>query len=72
MTKQETTGWQPIETAPTGDAGTRDRPYVLVYASPAHGLDGFMCVARWDYEGGWCVDELRTATHWMPLPEAPR
>ncbi len=70
--KQETTGWQPIATAPTGDAGTRDRPYVLVYASPAHGLDGFMCVARWDYDGGWCVDELRTATHWMPLPEAPQ
>jgi len=65
-------GWQPIETAPTGDAGTRDAPDVLVYAAPAHGLRGFMAVTRWHYAGGWCVDELRPVTHWMPLPEPPR
>lgn len=63
--------WQPIETAPTGDAGTRDAPDVLVYAAPAHGLPGFMCVARWDIDAGWCVDELRQATHWQPLPPPP-
>ena len=57
-------GWQPIETAP------RD-PWVLVYAAPAHGLDGFICTARYHSDGGWCVDELRHATHWRPLPAAP-
>ncbi len=63
--------WQPIATAPTGDAGTRDAPDVLVYAAPAHGLPGFMCVARWHIDAGWCVDELRQATHWQPLPPPP-
>lgn len=56
--------WQPIATAPTGDD-------VLVYAAPAHGLPGFMAVTRWHSDGGWCVDELRAITHWMPLPAAP-
>lgn len=63
--------WQPIATAPTGDAGTRDAPDVLVYASQAHGLRGFMAVTHWHPDGGWCVDELRAITHWMPLPAAP-
>jgi hypothetical protein len=56
--------WQPIETAPLDE-------WVLVYAAPAHGLDGFICTARYHSDGGWCVDELRHTTHWMPLPEPP-
>ena len=63
--------WQPIATAPTGDAGTRDAPDVLVYASQAHGLRGFMAVTHWHPDAGWCVDEWRAITHWMPLPAAP-
>lgn len=57
--------WKPIETAPP------DGTPVLVYASPAHGLEGFMCVAAYHPSAGWCVDELREATHWMPLPLPP-
>ena len=57
-------GWQPIETAPHDQ-------WVLVYAAPAHGLPGFVCAALCTREGGWCVDELRHATHWRPLPAAP-
>jgi hypothetical protein len=58
------TGWQPIETAPLDE-------WVLVYAATAHGLGGFICTARHHSDGGWCVDELRHTTHWMPLPEPP-
>ena len=58
------TGWQPIETAPHDQ-------WVLVYAAPAHGLPGFVCAALCTREGGWCVDELRHATHWRPLPAVP-
>ena len=60
----QSTRWQPIETAPLDQ-------WVLVYAAPAHGLDGFICTARHHSDGGWCVDELRHTTHWMPLPEPP-
>jgi hypothetical protein len=57
--------WQPIETAP------QDGTEVLVYASPYEDLRGFCCVAKWHPDAGWCVCELRMATHWMPLPPAP-
>ena len=63
-TPHQTPGWQPIGTAPL-DA------WVLVYAAPRDGLDGFICTARYHSDGGWCVDELRHVTHWMPLPEPP-
>jgi hypothetical protein len=66
--------WRPIATAPTG--GTP----VLVYAQdlqePPPGVEGklppFMAVAAYHEDAGWCVCELRVATHWMPLPEPPR
>lgn len=58
-------GWRPIATAPL------DRP-VLVYAAPRYDLPGFQAVAQWHEDAGWCVCELRDATHWQPLPEAPK
>lgn len=63
--RPEMTGWRLIDTAPL-DA------WVLVYAASRDGLDGFICTARYHSDGGWCVDELREVTHWMPLPEPPR
>jgi hypothetical protein len=57
--------WQPIETAPM------DGRTVLVWASPYDDLPGFQTTARYHPDAGWCVDELRKATHWMPLPEPP-
>lgn len=57
--------WQPIGTAPT------DGARVIVYAAPYQGLPGFVCVADYHPDGGWCVDELREVTHWMPLPAPP-
>lgn len=58
--------WQPIETAP------KDGTEVLVYAAPYEDLRGFQTVAAWHEAAGWCVDELREATHWMPLSEPPK
>ena len=57
--------WQLIEIAP------KDGTNVLVWAAPAHGLLGFIALAAYDQDAGWCVDELREATHWMPLPTPP-
>lgn len=59
--------WQPIETAPT------DGTVVYVYASPYEGLPGFVAIAGYHPDAGWCVDELRDVTHWRlpPAPPAP-
>lgn len=62
---EATTGWQPIETAPT------DGTEVLVWAPPAHGLPGLRAVAAYHPDAGWTVCEFREATHWRPLPAAP-
>jgi hypothetical protein len=64
------------DTLPTGwnsdmGAAPRDGTWVLVYASPREGLPGFVCPAAYHQDAGWCVDELRHATHWMPLPPPP-
>ena len=56
--------WQPIETAP------RDRP-AIVWAAPHEGLPGFVTWCQWTPCAGWCADELRVVTHWMPLPAPP-
>ena len=66
--------WQPIETAP------RDGTRVLVYArldppekwhEALRDIPPVMAVASWHPDGGWCVCEVRDATHWMPLPAPP-
>lgn len=66
--------WLPISTAPTD--GTR----VLVWAAPttagwddpAMHLAGFVTIAAYHPDAGWCVDELREVTHWQPVPEGPK
>ena len=58
-------GWQPIATAP------RDGTRVWVYVAAAHDLPAFQCACAWHPDGGWCADELRPITHWMPLLEPP-
>ncbi len=66
--------WQPIETAP------RDGTRVLVFAqldppekwvAEIHDLPTITCVAAYHPDAGWCVDEVREVTHWMPLPPPP-
>ncbi len=57
--------WQPIATAPT------DGTPVKVYAAPYEDLPGFQAVAAYHPDGGWCVCELRTVTHWQPLGPDP-
>lgn len=66
------TGWQPIETAPKGEA-------VIVYGPRV----GVVCEAIQDRRGVWRMDTccgLRLdhyrndgvkLTHWMPVPEPP-
>lgn len=56
--------WHDISSAP------QDIP-VLIYAEAAHGLPAFQTVAQWHSDAGWCVCELREATHWRPLPTPP-
>lgn len=57
--------WRPIESAP------KDGTPVLVWVAAAHGLDPFITRCAWHDDAGWCADELREVTHWMPLPAAP-
>ena len=58
--------WQPIETAP------KDGREVWVYADGREELPSFQCVCAYHPDAGWCADELREVTHWMPLPAPPQ
>lgn len=58
--------WQPIETAPR-----RSYPPVLVYAPAYDGLPELMIAMNYDHVYGWTCDQIRSATHWMPLPLPP-
>lgn len=53
--------WQPIETAPT------DGTVVWVYVASAEGLPSFQGSCAYHADGGWCADELRPVTHWVPI-----
>jgi len=63
--------WQPIATAP------KDGTEVLVYARVLHPekwgvhLEPMVCAASYHPDAGWCVCEIRDATHWRPLPAPP-
>lgn len=57
--------WRDIETAP------QDGTLVLIYAPGRDGLPALICPCAWHEDAGFCVDELRSPTHWMPLPEPP-
>lgn len=62
--------WRPIASAPQDE-------FVLILAGEydcGPGVDqlpAFVTVALYDEEYGWCVDELRQAVGWLPLPPAP-
>ena len=65
--------WQPIETIPTdADKPWDERRFWLLYAPEREGLPAMQSVCRYHADAGWCVDELRTATHGQPLPEPPK
>ena len=65
--------WQPIETIPTdADKPWDERRFWLLYAPEREGLPAMQSVCRYHDDAGWCIDELRTATHGQPLPEPPK
>jgi len=57
-------GWQPIESAPTDIL-------ILVYCPSYQGLNAIVCCCQWHEDAGFCVDELRSPSHWTPLPAPP-
>ncbi|TXH14962.1 MAG: DUF551 domain-containing protein [Hyphomicrobiaceae bacterium] len=57
--------WQPISTAP------RDGTLFLAWAPAAEGLPAMFSLCAWHPDAGFCIDELREASHWMPLPDPP-
>ncbi len=67
------TQWHDIATAP------QDR-MVLVYAvedpekvpPECKGLEPLICTTKWHPDAGWCVCEVREATHWTELPKGPK
>lgn len=56
-------GMRPIATAPT------DGTPVWVYVAAADGLEAFFCKAAYHPDAGWCCDELRETTAWIPLED---
>lgn len=63
MPETQSSGWQPIETAP------RDGTIIWVYAAAAHGLPDFQSPCAWHPDAGFCADELRTVTHWRHIED---
>jgi hypothetical protein len=65
--------WQPIETAPM------DGTIVWIITDSIYdggpgtiGLKPILCLASYHPDGGWTVDELRQATHWMPYQKGSK
>ena len=63
--------WKPIETAP------KDGTVVWVdVAARSEGvqeeLPAFQTCCAYHPDAGWCADELREVTHWMPLLPEPK
>jgi len=57
-------GWLLIDSAP------KDGTEFIVYCPPAHGLNHIASICAWHEDAGFCVDELREPTLWIPLPNA--
>lgn len=59
--------WRDIETAP------RDGTVFLAFSQDltGSGLPSFISTCGWHDEAGFCTDELREPTHWMPPPSPP-
>ena len=55
-------GWLPIDSAP------KDGSEIIVYCPPAHGLPHMASVCAYHEDAGFCVDELREPTLWIPIP----
>ena len=58
--------WLPIEQAKEDP----DRE-IFVWAAPCEDLPGFACWCAWHPDAGFCVDELRKVTHYLPISRAP-
>ena len=56
-----TLNWQPIETAPT------DGTVILVYAPAKDGLPHMFSFCAYHKDAGFCIDEIREPSHWLPL-----
>ena len=61
LAEADRAGWQPIETAP------RDGTLVWVYVAEREELPAFQAPCAWHEDAGWCCDELRPVTHWVPI-----
>lgn len=57
--------WIPI------DENTPRHRDLLVYAPAYQDLRSLKQVCRWHVSAGFCIDELRTPTHYKELPEDP-
>lgn len=57
--------WLPIEQAP------KDHE-IVVYAPPYDSLQSLVVKTKWHPDAGFCIDELRTPTHYQELPNPPK
>lgn len=54
--------WQPISTAPT------DGSWVWGFApANSNSPNALQATCRYHPDAGWCADEFRSFTHWVPL-----
>jgi len=58
--------WIPI------DENTPKDKDILVYAPAYQDLRPLKQVCRWHESAGFCIDELRTPTHYKLLPDDPK
>lgn len=59
-------GWRSIDTA------LKDGTLILVWAPGREGLPPLYSLCAWHKDAGFCIDELRSPTHWQPLPVPPK
>lgn len=59
--RERATGWQPIKTAP------KDGSLFLSWSPATEGLSPLFSLCSWHPDAGFCVDEIRSPSHWMPL-----
>lgn len=57
--------WLSISTAP------KDGRTIMVYAPAREGLGELVSLCSWHPDAGFCIDELRSPTHWQPF-ERPK
>lgn len=64
--------WRPIATAPKD--GTKILVYAQEVSNPPLGdekLPPIVSECTWHKDAGFCVCQIRSVTHWMPLPATP-